>query len=52
MNGLAIAWFSAGVISPFFTTFDNLLKLVMQVVGSIGISAALIVLGIRNLGGK
>lgn len=49
LNGLSIAWFSAGVISPFFVGSDNLLKLVLQVAGSVGISLGLIAIGVRNL---
>ena len=49
LNGLSVAWFSAGIISPFFVGSDNLLKLIVQLVGSVGISAGLIIIGIRNL---
>lgn len=52
LNGLSIAWFSAGVISPFFVKVDDILKLVIQVVGSVGASIFLFLLGIRNLSGK
>ena len=52
LNGLSIAWFSAGVIAPLFTGFDNLLKLILQVTGSVGISFGLVFVGIRNLKGR
>ena len=52
LNGLSIAWFSAGVIAPLFTGFDNMLKLILQVVSSVAISASLIFIGVKNLKNK
>lgn len=49
LNGLAIAWFSAGTISPLFASSDNLLRLVLQILGSVAISAVLLILGVLNL---
>lgn len=49
LNGLAIAWFSAGVISPIFVNTDKLIRLVIQVAGSLAISAILVLVGIKNL---
>lgn len=49
LNGLSIAWFSAGAISPLFTGFDNMLKLVLQTVGSVGVSIGLVLIGINVL---
>lgn len=52
LNGLSIAWFSAGVIAPLFTGFDNVLKLTIQIVSSVAISIGLIFIGVKNLKGK
>lgn len=49
LNGLSIAWFSAGVIAPLFTGFDNVLKLILQIVSSVTVSIGLIFIGVRNL---
>jgi len=49
LNGLAIAWFSAGTISPLFTAWENLLKLSLQIIGSVAISTTLLILGVKNL---
>ncbi len=49
LNGLSIAWFSAGVIAPLFTGFDNMLKLIIQIVSSVSISFGLIFIGVKNL---
>ena len=52
LNGLSIAWFSAWVIAPLFTGFDNVLKLILQIVSSVAVSIGLIFIGVRNLKGK
>lgn len=52
LNGLAIAWFSAGVIAPLFTGFGNVLKLILQIISSVTVSVGLIFIGVRNLKNK
>ncbi|EKD92796.1 MAG: hypothetical protein ACD_28C00328G0004 [uncultured bacterium] len=52
LNSLSVAWFSAGVISPFFIKIDDILKLVIQVLGSVTLSVILFIAGIKNLAGK
>ena len=49
LNSLSVAWFSAGIISPFFIKVDDVLQLSMQILGSIAISSTLFLLGLKNL---
>ncbi|OGG07594.1 hypothetical protein A2699_02030 [Candidatus Gottesmanbacteria bacterium RIFCSPHIGHO2_01_FULL_43_15] len=49
LNSLSVAWFSAGVISPFFIKVNDVLQLGMQVSGSVAISATLFLIGLKNL---
>ena len=49
LNGLSIAWFSVGVISPLFITVDSLLKLAIQISSSVVISGILFLVGIKSL---
>lgn len=52
LNSLSVAWFSVGVISPFFIKVDNAINLIVQVMSSISVSAVLFYLGIKNLAAK
>lgn len=52
LNGLSIAWFSAGAISPLFIKVDDILKLIIQMAGSMIAAVILFVLGLKNLSGK
>ena len=49
LNGLSIALFSAGVISPLFIKTDSLLKLIVQILSSVTASAILFLVGLKNL---
>lgn len=49
LNGLSIAWFSAGIISPLFIKVENTPRLIIQIGTSLSASVILILLGLKIL---
>jgi hypothetical protein len=49
LNGLSVAWFSIGVITPIFVGFENLAQTLLQIGGSLVVSFMLLLIGIKNL---
>jgi len=52
LNGLSIAWFTAGVIAPLFIGVSDFPRFVLQISGSIGICIVLLILGISFISKK
>lgn len=49
LNGLAVTWFSGGVISPLLIKNIVILKLIGLIIGSVFISVVLFLLGLKIL---
>lgn len=49
LNGLSIAWFSVGIISPLFIKVENTSRLIIQIGTSLSASVILILLGLKIL---